>query len=38
MMNGLRSCIAQMGGNPSDISKVTVPDEESEDPTEAYFN
>ena len=37
-LSGYCANLARCGGNPSDIQKVVVPDEESEDPTEAYFN
>tara|TARA_R110002072_G_scaffold100778_4_gene222018 strand:- start:1524 stop:1904 length:381 start_codon:yes stop_codon:yes gene_type:complete len=38
-LNGLRSCIAQMGGNPVDRSKVMVEDEkDKENAIEAYFH
>ena len=34
----LRQCLGQMGATPADRSKVTVPDEQSEDPAERFFN
>lgn len=37
-LSGYCSNLAKCGGNPSDIQKVVVADEESEDATEAYFN
>lgn len=37
-LSGYCSNIARCGGSPSDIQKVVVDDEESEDATEAYFN
>ncbi len=36
-VNQLRMCLAQMGATPADRSKITVPDEADEDPTEGYF-
>ena len=37
-LNQLRMCMAQMGATPADKSKVAVPDEPSEDPTDRFFN
>ncbi|SNZ21710.1 hypothetical protein [Cohaesibacter gelatinilyticus] len=36
-MNQLRLLISAMGGNPSDISKITMDDDESDDPAAKYF-
>ena len=33
----LRRILAQLGATPADESKVTLPDEEEEDPDEAFF-
>ena len=33
----LRLCLSAMGANPVDASKVAAPDEEEEDPAEAYL-
>ena len=37
-LNQLRMCMAQMGATPADRSKVAVPDEPREDPTDRFFN
>lgn len=37
-LNALRSAIAQMGGNPSDRSKIEYEDNKEEDASEAYFH
>ena len=37
-LNQLRMCMAQMGATPADKSKVAVPDEPREDPTDRFFN
>src|SRR3954471_7058146 len=38
VLNQLRMCMAQMGATPADRSKVAVPDEPDEDPTDRFFN
>ena len=37
-LNQLRMCMAQMGATPADRSKVALPDEPDEDPTDRFFN
>ncbi|MFD2206627.1 hypothetical protein [Kiloniella antarctica] len=34
----LRMCISSMGGSPSDITKITIPNGEKEDPAAKFFN
>jgi hypothetical protein len=34
----LRMCLSQMGGTPTDRSKVAAPDEETDDPAAEFFN
>jgi hypothetical protein len=37
-LNLLRQCLGQMGATPADRSKIAVPNEQSEDPAERFFN
>jgi translation initiation factor IF-3 len=37
-LNQLRMCAAQMGATPADRSKIAVPDEPEEDPSDRFFN
>jgi hypothetical protein len=37
-LNTLRLFLAQMGGSPADLAKVTVTEEEPEDPLDHYFS
>src|SRR3954447_21809259 len=37
-LNQLRMCMARMGATPADRSKVALPDEPDEDPTDRFFN
>jgi hypothetical protein len=37
-LNQLRMCMAQMGATPANRSKVALPDEPEDDPTDRFFN